>query len=150
MKISGSYVFNGPREVVYSVLRDVNILASAIPGETTISPVNDHEYDGTIKLKIGPVNGQFGGHFSYEDEVVPESMKLVVEGKGAAGFAKGFGSIKLTEQPDKKTLFEYEGELNIGGKLASVGQRMIDSVSRSMIKGGLEKLDKEVAKRTSA
>jgi carbon monoxide dehydrogenase subunit G len=147
MKLQGDYVFNGPREVVYSVLRDVSILASAIPGETSVTQVNDHEYDGTIKLKIGPVNGQFGGHFSYEEEVVPESLKLVVAGKGAAGFAQGFGYVKLTEQPDNKTLFEYTGELNIGGKLASIGQRMIDSVSKSMIKGGLEKLDKEVAKR---
>lgn len=147
MKIQGDYVFNGPRDVVWGVIRDVNILVTAIPGETTVAPISDHEYDGTIKLKIGPVNGQFSGRFSYTDEKPPETCKLVVEGKGAAGFAKGFGVINLTEQPDNKTLFAYTGELNIGGKLASIGQRMIDSVSKSMIKGGLEKLDKEVAKR---
>ncbi len=147
MEIKGDYTFNGPRPVVWSVLRDVNILATAIPGETTLKPISATEYEGSIKLKIGPVSGVFAGKLTVADEVVPESCTLIIEGKGGAGFAKGTGYIKLTEQPDNKTLMQYTGELGIGGKLASVGQRMIDSVAKSMIKGGLEKLEKEVAQR---
>ncbi|MBA4420434.1 MAG: carbon monoxide dehydrogenase [Anaerolinea sp.] len=147
MKIEGVFTFNGPRPVVWSVLRDVNILATAIPGETTLKPISDNEYEGTIKLKIGPVSGLFAGKLTVADEVPPESCTLIIEGKGGAGFAKGTGHIQLIELPDNKTQLKYIGDLGIGGKLASVGQRMIDSVAKSMIKGGFEKLEKEVANR---
>lgn len=147
MKIEGEYTFNGPRPIVWSVLRDVNILATCIPGETTLKPINEQEYEGTIKLKIGPVSGVFAGKLTVADEIPPESCTLIIEGKGGAGFAKGTGYIKLDETPENKTVLHYTGELGIGGKLASVGQRMIDSVAKSMIKGAFEKLEKEVANR---
>ncbi len=147
LKIEGDYVFNGPREIVWTVLRDPNMLLTAIPGESSMNEVTPTEYDGTIKLKIGPVNGQFAGKLLVSEENAPESCTLTVKGKGAAGFAEGVGKLHLTQQDDGTTLFKYSGELNIGGKLASVGQRLIDSVAKSMIKGGLEKLNKEVEKR---
>jgi carbon monoxide dehydrogenase subunit G len=147
IKIEGEYIFNGPREVVWNVVRDPNILVTAIPGETSLQAISPTEYDGTIKLKIGPVNGQFAGKLIVTEENAPESCTLTIKGKGAAGFAEGVGKVHLTPLEGNKTHFKYTGELNIGGKLASVGQRLIDSVAKSMIKGGLEKLDKEVAKR---
>jgi len=147
IKLEGDYVFNGPREIVWGVIRDPNTLLTAIPGESTMVEVSPAEYDGTIKLKIGPVNGQFAGKLVVTEENAPESCTLTVKGKGAAGFAEGVGKVHLTQQDDGRTLFKYTGEMNIGGKLASVGQRLIDSVAKSMIKGGLEKLDKEVEKR---
>ena len=147
LKIEGDYIFNGPREVVWTVVRDPNILVTAIPGESTMNQISPTEYDGTIKLKIGPVNGQFAGKLTISEENAPESCTLTIKGKGAAGFGEGVGKVFLTQQEDGRTHFKYTGEVNIGGKLASVGQRLIDSVAKSMIKGGLEKLDKEVEKR---
>jgi carbon monoxide dehydrogenase subunit G len=123
------------------------MLLLAIPGESSMKEINPNEYEGTIKLKIGPVNGQFAGLYSIKDDVPTESFTMVVKGKGAAGFAEGVGKVQFIQQDDGKTLFKYTGELNIGGKLASVGQRLIDSVAKSMLKSGLEKLDKEVEKR---
>jgi carbon monoxide dehydrogenase subunit G len=147
IKIEGDYVFNGPQKIAYEVVHDPNMLLLAIPGESTMKEINPNEYEGTIKLKIGPVNGQFAGLYSIKDDVPTESFTMVVKGKGAAGFAEGVGKVQFIQQDDGKTLFKYTGELNIGGKLASVGQRLIDSVAKSMLKSGLEKLDKEVEKR---
>lgn len=147
LKIEGEYIFNGPQAVSYAVVHDPNMLLLAIPGESTMVEVSPNVYEGTIKLKIGPVNGQFAGVYTITDDVPTESFTMVVKGKGAAGFAEGVGKVKFIQQEDGKTLFKYTGELNIGGKLASVGQRLIDSVAKSMLKGGLEKLDKEVEKR---
>ena len=85
LKIEGDYVFNGPREIVWTVLRDPNMLLTAIPGESSMNEVTPTEYDGTIKLKIGPVNGQFAGKLLVSEENAPESCTLTVKGKGAAG-----------------------------------------------------------------
>lgn len=147
MKITGDYVFDGPREVAYSVVRDPNLLLLAIPGESSMKETGPNVYEGTIKLKIGPVSGQFAGIYTITEEKAPESFTMTVKGKGGAGFAEGVGKVAFTQLEDGKTLFKYSGELNIGGKLASVGQRLIDSVSKSMLKSGLEKLDEEVKKR---
>jgi len=147
MKIVGEYTFNGPREIAYAVVRDPNILLLAIPGESSMKETGPNSYEGTIKLKIGPVSGAFAGLYTISEENTPESFTMTVKGKGGAGFAEGVGKVHFTQLGDGKTLFKYSGELNIGGKLASVGQRLIDSVSKSMLKGGLEKLDKEVEKR---
>lgn len=147
MKIVGDYVFHGPREIAYSVVRDPNLLLLAIPGESSMKETGPNSYEGTIKLKIGPVSGQFAGLYTISEENAPESFTMTVKGKGGAGFAEGVGKVHFTQLDDGNTLFKYTGELNIGGKLASVGQRLIDSVSKSMLKSGLEKLDEEVKKR---
>lgn len=147
MKIVGEYVFNGPREIAYTVVRDPNLLLLAIPGESSMKETGPNAYEGTIKLKIGPVSGQFAGLYTISEENAPESFTMTVKGKGGAGFAEGVGKVHFTQLADGTTLFKYSGELNIGGKLASVGQRLIDSVSKSMLKSGLEKLDEEVKKR---
>lgn len=147
IKIEGEYVFNGPREVSYAVVHDPNMLLLAIPGKSSMAEISPNVYEGTISLKIGPVNGQFAGVYTITDDNPPDSFTMVVKGKGAAGFAEGVGKVQFIQTDDGKTLFKYSGELNIGGKLASVGQRLIDSVAKSMLKGGLEKLDKEVEKR---
>jgi carbon monoxide dehydrogenase subunit G len=147
MKIVGEYVFDGPREIAYTVVRDPNLLLLAIPGESSMKETGPNAYEGTIKLKIGPVSGQFAGLYTISEESAPESFTMTVKGKGGAGFAEGVGKVHFTQLEDGKTLFKYSGELNIGGKLASVGQRLIDSVSKSMLKSGLEKLDEEVKKR---
>ena len=81
----------------------------------------------------------------------PESYTLTVEGKGAPGFAKGtWRTFELIEQEDGKTLMEYEGDMQVGGRLASVGQRLIDTASKSMIRQGLESLNNALMARMEA
>jgi len=150
MKIDGEHIFPGPRAKVWEMIRDPEALAKALPGTETLTKLSENEYEGTMNVRIGPVAGTFSGKVLISDEVSPESCTLSAEGKGAQGFAKGVGRIHLTDGGDGTTLMTYEGEVQIGGKLASVGQRSIDSVSKSMIRQGLLALNQALEARMAA
>ena len=150
MIIEGEHVFKAPREVVYEMFNDPNALATAVPGMQKLEKVDETHYEGAIHLRIGPISASFAGVLSVTDENPPESCTLNVDGKGAAGFAKGVGKVHFTDLGDDTTLLKYSGDVNIGGTLASVGQRMIDSVAKSMIKSGMQKLDKTLEERWQA
>jgi hypothetical protein len=141
MKLEGRYVFDGPREQVWSIVRDPEILATALPGTQSLEQVSENEYAGKMHVRIGPVSGVFSGRLVVSDEVPPESYTLAVDGRGAPGFAKGTGHVRLSEHEGEKTLMEYDGEIQVGGKIASVGQRLIDTASKSMIGQGLDSLN---------
>jgi carbon monoxide dehydrogenase subunit G len=149
VKIAGEYVFNGPREKVWELVRDPEVLATALPGTQSLTPVSENEYEGKMHVRVGPVAGVFSGRVVASDEVPPESYTLMVEGKGAPGFAKGTGHVQLIDQGDGTTLMKYEGEVQIGGRIASVGQRLMDSASKSMIRQGLEILNKALETRVA-
>jgi len=150
VKLQGEYIFDGPREEVWEIVRDPEVLASALPGTQSLEQVGESEYAGTMHVRIGPVAGVFAGKIIVSDEVPPESCTLEVEGKGAPGFANGTGHINLVEQEDGRTLLLYEGDMQVGGRIAGVGQRLIDSASRSMIAQGLESLNNALRARMQA
>ena len=141
MKLEGEFAFSGPRERVWEIIRDPDILATALPGTKKLELVGENEFEGEMQVRIGPVAGTFGGKLTVSNEVAPESLTLTVEGKGKVGFLKGSGDIVLTDQGDDSTHMNYSGKVQIGGRVASVGQRLFDTVSKSMIKQGLEKLN---------
>jgi carbon monoxide dehydrogenase subunit G len=149
VKVAGEYVFNGPREKVWELVRDPEVLATALPGTQSLNQVSENEYEGEMHVRVGPVAGVFSGRVVASDEVPPESYTLSVEGKGAPGFAKGTGHVQLVDQGDGTTLMKYEGEVQIGGKIASVGQRLMDTASKSMIRQGLETLNKALETRVA-
>lgn len=150
MKLQGEYVFDGPIEEVWEIIRDPEVLATALPGTQSLEQVAENEYTGKMHVRIGPVAGVFAGTIIVSDEVPPESCTLHVDGKGAPGFANGIGHIKLFEQEDGRTLMQYEGEMQVGGRLANAGQRLIDSASKSMIAQGLESLNNALKTRLLA
>ncbi len=150
MNLEGEHVFRGPRQDVWDMFYDPNVLASALPGTQKLDKVSENEYNGVINVRIGPVSGSFSGKLTVSDEKPPESCTLTVDGRGAPGFAKGVGHVSFFDQGDGTTLMKYTGEVTIGGTLASVGQRMIDSVSKSMIRQGFELLDKALEARLAA
>jgi carbon monoxide dehydrogenase subunit G len=150
VKLQGEYIFDGPREEVWEIVRDPEILATALPGTQSLEKVGESEYAGTMHVRIGPVAGVFAGKIVVADEVPPESCTLEVEGKGTPGFASGTGYVKLFEQEDGRTLLQYEGDMQVGGRLASAGQRLIDTASKSMIAQGLESLNNALKARMLA
>jgi carbon monoxide dehydrogenase subunit G len=147
MKLIGEYVFDGPRDKVWELVRDPEALAKALPGAQSLNQVSESEYEGEMNVRVGPVAGLFAGRVAITDEVPPESYTLSVEGRGSPGFAKGSGQVQLIDQGDGTTLMKYEGEVQIGGKLAGVGQRLMESVSKSMTRQGLESLNKALQAR---
>ena len=150
MKIEGEYLFDGPREAVWEIVRDPEVLATALPGTQSLEQVGENEYAGKMHVRIGPVSGIFAGKIVVSDEVPPESCTLSVEGRGAPGFASGTGHVQLVEHEGDKTLLNYEGEMQVGGRIASVGQRLIDTASKSMIGQGLESLNDALQARMKA
>lgn len=150
MKIEGEYLFNGPREEVWKIVRDPEVLATALPGAKSMKQIGDKEYEAEMNVRVGPVGGLFVGHIVVSDEAPPEKCTLTVEGKGGPGFANGVGNVILIDQGDDTTLMKYDGEVQIGGKLASVGQRLLDTASKSMIHQGLETLNMALQARVAA
>lgn len=150
MRLEGEYIFDGPREEVWAIVRDPEVLATALPGTQSLEQVSENEYAGKMHVRIGPVSGVFAGKLVVSDEVPPESYTLSVEGKGAPGFGNGIGYVQLLELDDGRTLMKYEGEMQVGGRIANVGQRLIDTASRSMIGQGLESLNNALRARIAA
>ena len=150
MKIEGEYTFDGPRDEVWEVMRDPEVLASALPGTQSLDQISENEYQGEMQVRIGPVAGLFSGQVKITDEVPPESLTMSVEGRGKPGFVKGTGDVQLIAQETDKTLMKYQGDMQVGGRLASVGQRMMDSVSKSLLKQGLDSINQAVLARHAA
>lgn len=138
MQLVGEYIFDGSRDHVWELIRDPEVLATAMPGTQRLNQVSESEYEGRMNVRIGPVSGVFSGRVVISEEVPPESFTLSIEGQGVPGFCSGSGHVQLIDQGDGTTLMQYEGELQIGGRLAGVGQRMIETVSKSMTRQGLE------------
>ena len=150
MKLEGEYTFDGPRDEVWKIIRDPVVLAAALPGTESLDQINENEYQGQMNLRVGPVAGEFSGKILVSNEVPPESCTLTVDGKGKPGFVNGSGNIHLIAQDDGKTLMKYDGEMQIGGRLASVGQRLLDSASKSIISQGLEAMNQALLARVAA
>lgn len=150
MKIEGEYLFNGPREDVWAIVRDPEVLATALPGTKSLVLVGENEYEGEMNVRIGPVAGLFSGRLLVSNEIPPESCTLRVDGRGSPGFINGTGNVMLYEQGAENTLMKYDGDVQIGGKLASVGQRLLDTASKSMIHQGLETLNMALQARVTA
>jgi carbon monoxide dehydrogenase subunit G len=150
VKLEGEYVFDGPREAVWELVRDPEVLATALPGTQSLEQISENEYAGKMHVRIGPVSGDFDGKIVVSDEVPPESYTLAVNGRGAPGHAHGTGYVQLFEHDDSKTLMQYQGDMQVGGRLANVGQRLIDSASKSMIHQGLDSLNNALQARMLA
>jgi carbon monoxide dehydrogenase subunit G len=138
MNIEGEHTFHGPRDAVWELVRDPNVLASCIPGAQSMEQVSENEYEGRMNVRVGPVAGVFAGRLVVSNEVRPASFTLSVEGRGAPGFVKGSGNVLLSEVDEDTTLMRYDGELQVGGKLAGVGQRLLDSVGKSIIRQSMD------------
>ena len=147
MRIEGNYTFKGPINIVYDLLQDPDALAKAMPGTKELKLIGENLYEAEVGVKIGPIGGSYAGTVAITEQIEPSHIKLAVEGKGAAGFLKGEGTIDLEEQASDKTLIKYAGETQIGGRIAQVGQRLVQSVARKMINRGLKSLEKDLKER---
>lgn len=143
MKVEGTYTFAAPQDVVWPTMLDPDVLARTLPGVQNLDKVADNEYRATMKIRIGPVQGIFSGKVQLSDFNPPESCHLSVDGKGAPGFVKGEGDLELSEDGES-TVLSYRGDAQVGGRLASVGQRLMESSTQALIRQSLESLDTQI------
>lgn len=133
MKMSDSQRIEAPRQTVWEALNDPDILKASIPGCEELTKASDTELEAKVKLKIGPVKATFGGKVSLENLNPPESYTIEGEGSGGvAGFARGAAHVRLEEDGPDATILHYDVEAKIGGKLAQLGSRLIDSTSKRL------------------
>lgn len=143
MKIDATYEMQAPRERVYAALVQPEILRRAIPGCESLKKIGENTYSAILKAGVGAIKGTFKGEVRLEDMRPPEHYRIVVEGKGAVGFAKGSADFDL-EEKDGGTLIKYSGEMQIGGTIAAVGQRMIQGAAKMMAAKFFATLETEV------
>ena len=143
MKIQGEYEFAASRERVWEALLDVDVLASTLPGFQKLEQVGENEFAGALSLGVGPVQGRFEGRLQLANLKPPESYELQLSGRGAPGFVEGSGTIIL-EGEGEATRLSYDLEMKIGGRVAGVGQRLLDMSAKMITKQALGNLARRI------
>jgi len=132
MEMNGEERIAAPRERVWRALNDPDVLRQCIPGCQSLEKKSDTEFTAVVKVKIGPVSASFNGDVKLENIKAPASYTISGEGKGGiAGFAKGGADVALEEE-GSDTLLSYAVKAQVGGKLAQMGSRLIDSTSKKL------------------
>jgi|TARA_Y100000748_G_C15394912_1_gene449029 Uncharacterized conserved protein len=131
MKLKGSYNLKVKKEVVWKALSDPNILKQCIPGCESFEKESETSFSATATNQIGPMNATFSGNVNLSNIKENESYTLSGEGQSPVGFANGKADINITEEKGITTL-NYEVEVDVGGKIAQLGSRLIDGVAKKM------------------
>lgn len=132
MDMTGEYRIPASREAVWKALNDLDVLKQCIPGCDEIEQKSDTEFSAKVTAKVGPVKAKFGGNVTMSDLDPPNGYTISGEGAGgAAGFAKGGAKVALTEDGGE-TVLTYTVNATVGGKLAQIGSRLIDSTAKKM------------------
>lgn len=146
MKIQGDHLFDAPRDVVWETVLDPNALATSFPGFERLDEISENTYEGALNIRVGPVQGKFQGTLALSELDPPNGYVFKMDGKGAAGFVDGVGHLVLSEE-EGKTRLAYDVDAKIGGRIAGVGQRLLDSSAKVLSRQALEGLDGNVAAR---
>lgn len=139
MKLTGSYTVPGPRERAYALLQDPAVLAQCMPGCEGLDRIGENEYAMRMKMTLASISGKFEGKVRISDANPPESFRLLVEGSGKIGFVKGDGLLTLAAG-EGGTSVRFDGDVQVGGTIANVGQRLVETTARMLIKRFFEKL----------
>ncbi|MBG6147241.1 carbon monoxide dehydrogenase subunit G [Labrenzia sp. EL_142] len=133
MQMNDSQRIEAPRQKVWEALNDPDVLKASIPGCEELVKHSDTEMEAKVKLKVGPVKATFGGKVTLNDLDPPNGYTIEGEGSGGvAGFARGGAKIRLEEDGPDATILNYEVDAKVGGKLAQLGARLIDSTSKRL------------------
>ena len=143
MKITGKSTIDAPRDQVWAALNDIEVLARIVPGCERLEQIGENEFEGRVKIGIQSIKGTYNGKIRLEDIQPPHHYKLVASGRSPSGVVDGSGAVDLEEQ-DGKTLLTYSGDAQIGGTLASVGQRLIEGASKQMINQSIKALVEQI------
>ena len=131
MKLKGTYKLNIKKEIVWKALNDENILKKCIPGCVSFEKESNTVFNVVATNQIGPMNATFSGLVTLSNIQVNQSYTLSGEGQSSVGFANGNADVELTEKNGVTTL-SYEVDVNVGGKVAQLGSRLIDGVAKKM------------------
>jgi uncharacterized protein len=132
VKVSGSYTLNAPRERVWQLLNDPTFLKACLPGCESMEATGPDQYQATLAIGISVVKGKYTGSVVLSDKEPPQRFTMRVEGKGTGGFMQGTGQLELAEDPHG-TQITYQGDVQVGGPIASIGQRLLEGATKMMV-----------------
>jgi carbon monoxide dehydrogenase subunit G len=144
MDLTASYAFASSAARVWALLIDPEVVASCLPGCERLEPLGDDRYRAELTLAVAAVSGQYTGTVAILDKRPPHSYRLVVEGTGKAGFAKGEATVELREDGETTTV-SVTGQSQVGGLIARVGQRLLGAASKMMMDRFFACLQQKVA-----
>lgn len=143
MKLQGQHAYDAPRAAVWRALLDPAVLARTLPGCEELRADGPTRFRGTLNVRVGPIQGAFAGTVELADLVPEERFRIAVHGTGAPGFVDGTGEIRLAGA-DGSTVVHYDLDVKVGGRVASVGQRLLDSTARAITRQALEGLGRQL------
>jgi carbon monoxide dehydrogenase subunit G len=132
MKIEGSADIPAPRDKVWAAFLDPDILAQALPGCEKLEAIGPNEYKATMKVGVAAIKGTFEGKVKLSDLEPPNRYRMAVEGSGGPGFVRGAAGMQMSDV-DGGTKVSYDADVQVGGLIASVGQRMLGGVTKMML-----------------
>jgi uncharacterized protein len=132
VKVSGTHILNAPRDRVWQLLNDPAFLKVCLPGCESMEATGPDQYQATLTVGIAAVKGKYTGSVSLSEKEPPQRFTMRVEGKGTGGFMQGTGLLELADDP-QGTKVTYQGDVQVGGPIASVGQRLLDGAAKMMV-----------------
>jgi hypothetical protein len=139
-----------PPGEVWSLLTDPARLSRLLPGCERLDPDGPDRYKAAVKFGIAAISGKYAGTLEFAEKKPPHSLVLKMDGKGLPGFVKGEGRIQLVAKGASETELTYTGEAQVGGVIASVGQRMLDAAARKIVQQFFDSAKAELASTKSA
>jgi carbon monoxide dehydrogenase subunit G len=149
VKLSGGWPLAVPPEEAYRLLQDPSVLARSMPGCEALDLIGENEYAMRMKVTIASLAGKFEGKVRISELNPPVSFRLLVEGSGRIGFMKGDGVLRV-EPADGGSTVHYEGDAQVGGTIANVGHRLIETTAKMLIKKFFERANADIRARHGA
>ena len=151
MNLNGTYAFAGPRRAVWELLQDPVVLANALPGTERLTLAADDRYEGVMKVSVGPVTAaRFDVTVTLRDRAAFERLALDIDARGAVGYTRGTADIELRDGAEGGTIMQYASDVQVGGRIAAVGQRLLETVARTMMRQALDALAAALRARVNA
>lgn len=147
MHLNGSYTFKAPRDQVWATLQNPETIAQCMPGCEKFDQIGDDRYEATMRLGIGPIRGTYTGRIFLHERQQPERYRMDVEGGGGPGHMKGGGLLELRQDGDT-TVVSYDGDAQVTGKIASVGQRLLGVSAKQLINQFFKCMEKRLEEGT--
>jgi carbon monoxide dehydrogenase subunit G len=149
VKLTGTFPLAAPPERAYALLQDPGVLARSMPGCESLERIGENEFAMRMKMTLASVAGKFEGKVRIEEPNPPTSFRLVVDGSGRIGFMKGDGLLRIEPAPDGSAV-HFDGDVQVGGTIANVGQRLIETTAKMLIKRFFDKVNGEAAQQRLA
>lgn len=143
MILQGKHNFKAPREIVWKIMNQTESLEKSMPGCKQLIKVNEDEYEARFEMGVAAIKGKYDGKIVLSDKVAPEKMTLHMSMEGSSGIVNATAHLTLSEVGEH-TLLEYQGEGQINGLIAGVGQRMLSGIAKFMLNQFFNAIEKEI------